>query len=146
MAKPSNENIFFKDDCFPVRAQMSKRCLQTPPARHPQPEIKYFTEGECVIVLDGQTITARAGDVVIISPFQRHYTYTNGEVCKYHLLNFDLNFLKSDRICKIDTDFLIPFQDGRLIIKPHLRVGDRGYNEAIDLFRTLEEDVGANGS
>lgn len=132
-----NENILFSDSSFPIRVRFDKYCLKTPPARHPQVEIKYFVSGECVIVLDDQSIIAKEGDVVITSPYQRHYTYSTEGVCRYHLLVFDLDFLKSERICDIDTEFLIPFREGRLRPSPILRSGDCGYTDATELFSSL---------
>jgi len=134
---PKNETIFFKDNSFPVHVRFDKYCLRTPPARHPEVEIKYFVSGECVIVLDGETIVAKEGDVVVISPFQRHYTYSTEGICSYHLLVFDLNLLNSERMCDIDTDFILPFQEGRLIPTPHLCKGSHGHSEAVELFDTL---------
>ena len=134
-----DENISFKKNNFPIETRFSKYCLQTPPTRHPQAEIKYFVKGECVIVIDDETIIAKEGDAVIISPFQRHYTYSTGGICQYHLINFDLNFLKSELMCEIDTEFLIPFQEGRLIPTTHLRKGDPGHSGVKKLFEVLFE-------
>ena len=134
-----NESILFQDAAFPIIVAFEKYCLRTPPARHPQVEIKYFVSGECDIVLDDQTIVAREGDVVITSPFQRHYTYSTEGACRYHLLNFDLDFLKGERICDIDTEFLIPFREGRLRPSSILRDGDSGYAEATELFHVLAQ-------
>ena len=133
------ENISFNSGSFPVMAKLGKLCLHTPPGRHAEAEIKYFTSGECAIVIDDETITPREGDIVIIPPFRRHYTYSTRGDCRYHLLNFDLNFLKSELICDIDTDFLIPFREGRLIPTPLLKSGDPGHAEAVALFKVLEE-------
>ena len=133
-----NDRISFDDISFPVETKFAKYCLRTPPTRHPQAEIKYFVNGGCVIVIDNKTIEVEEGDVVIISPFQSHYTYSTEEVCRYHLLLFDLDFLKSERVCDIDTDFIFPFREGRLIPTPHLRPGDCGHSEAVALFEALE--------
>ena len=142
MTPPSvkNENILFKDNSFPIETKFSKYCLRTPPTRHPQVELKYFVKGGCDIVINNETIKVKEGDIVIISPFQRHYTYSTEEICKYHLLVFDLSFLRSDLSCDIDTDFIIPFQEGRLIPNPHLHKGDQGHAEAVALFDVLEKE------
>lgn len=137
--KYENENISFENNGFPIETTFSKYCLQTPPSRHSQAEIKYFVKGECVVVIDDETIVAREGDAVIISPFQRHYTFSTQGACQYHILIFDLDFLKSERICEIDTEFLMPFQEGKLIPKSHIRQGDPGHDKVVMLFDTLSK-------
>lgn len=132
-----NENLHFANDAFPVTACFDKQCLRTQPMRHPQIEIKYFTKGSCVIVCDDQSFAVKEGDAVVISPFQKHSTYSTDLDCRYHLVVFDLHFLQSGRLCDVDLDWLIPLQEGRLLCNRIFGAGDAVNAGIVELFDSL---------
>jgi len=132
-----NEDLRFANDAFPVKACFDKRCLRTQSMRHPQIEIKYFTKGSCVILCDDQSLAVKAGDAVVISPFQKHSTYSTDLDCRYHLVNFDLHFLQGGRLCDVDLNWLIPLQEGRLLCNRVFHEGDAVNTEIAGLFDAL---------
>lgn len=62
-------------------------------ALHEAVEIKYFYEGTSTLLVGSETLQVRAGDVVVINPFEMHATLDYGkEKGKYHLFMVDLDF------------------------------------------------------
>ena len=60
---------------------------------HEELEIKCFYEGSSTLVVESQTISVKAGDVVVISPYEFHATVDIGEEKgKYHLVMLSLEY------------------------------------------------------
>ncbi len=79
-------------------------------ALHEDIEIKCFYEGTSTLLLGAQMITARAGDVVVINPYEFHATIDRGEAenpGKYHLFMVPLDFFSSSNIPEMDLRVLI---------------------------------------
>lgn len=67
---------------------------RTSKAFHKEIEIKYFYEGNATLLVGEQTVQAKAGDLVIMNPYEIHSTIKFGEnKGKYHLLMIDTDFL-----------------------------------------------------
>lgn len=88
-------------------------------ALHEEIEIKYFYEGSATLLVESQTVSVKAGDVVVINPFEFHATVHTGEgKGKYHLFMIPLDyfsgipeldlynwfFLEEKRFCTHFTD------------------------------------------
>ena len=64
---------------------------------HEDIEIKYFFEGSSTLCVGTETVVARAGDVVVINPYEFHSTVGNAEEKgRYHLLMIELDFFGSE--------------------------------------------------
>ena len=62
-------------------------------AFHKEIEIKYFYEGNATLLVGSQTVQAKAGDLVIMNPYEVHSTIRFGEnKGKYHLIILDPDF------------------------------------------------------
>lgn len=62
-------------------------------AIHEEIELKYFYEGCSTLLIGSQTVTAQAGDLVIMNPYELHSTIRYGaEKGKYHLIMLDPDF------------------------------------------------------
>lgn len=62
-------------------------------AIHEQIEIKCFYEGTATLLIENQTISVEAGDVVVINPYEFHATVGIGEERgKYHLFMLPLDY------------------------------------------------------
>ena len=62
-------------------------------AFHKEIEIKYFYEGNATLLVGSQTVQAKAGDLVIMNPYEVHSTIRFGEnKGKYHLIMIDPEF------------------------------------------------------
>ena len=137
-----DENVNFDNKDFPVLTFFNKICLPTAvsqiPMRHPQLEIKYYVKGGCDILCDDEIIRVGEGDIVIISPFQMHSTRNIDNVCEYHLLMFDLQFLFSHERGKIDIDYLLPIRDGKIVLKNHIKSDEAVHRVIIELFEDLQ--------
>lgn len=66
-------------------------------AIHEEIEIKCFYEGSATLLIGSQTIFAKAGDVVVINPYEFHATVdTDEEKGKYHLFMLPLDFFAGE--------------------------------------------------
>lgn len=79
-------------------------------ALHEDIEIKCFYEGTSTLLLGSQMIVARAGDVVVINPYEFHATVDRGEEehpGKYHLFMVPLAFFAGSNIPELDLRAII---------------------------------------
>ncbi len=75
---------------------------------HEALEIKYFYEGGSTLVVDADTIAAKAGDVVIINPYEFHSTVKLEEnKGKYHLFMIGLDVFTSTNPKGLDLRHLL---------------------------------------
>lgn len=62
-------------------------------ALHENVEIKCFYEGTATLLIESQTVRVKAGDVVVINPYEFHATVDTGEEKgKYHLFMLPLDY------------------------------------------------------
>ena len=67
--------------------------LSNQSAIHEQIEIKCFYEGSATLLIGSETISVKAGDVVVINPYEFHATVDTGEERgKYHLFMLPLDY------------------------------------------------------
>lgn len=65
-------------------------------AVHEDIEIKCFYEGTATLLIENKTINVKAGDVVVVNPYEFHATIKSGEEVeqgKYHLFMVPLDYL-----------------------------------------------------
>ncbi len=75
---------------------------------HEEIEIKYFYEGSSTLLIGTETVTARAGDVVVINPYQFHSTIDCvEEVGKYHTFMIPLDFFSGSGIEELELRALL---------------------------------------
>ena len=75
---------------------------------HEDIEIKYFYEGASTLLIGTQTLTARAGDVVIINPYEFHATIDcDEERGKYHLFMIPLDFFSGGGVDSLELRSLL---------------------------------------
>ena len=75
---------------------------------HEEIEIKCFYEGSSTLLIGTETLTARAGDVVVINPYQFHSTIDCvEEVGKYHTLMIPLDFFSGSGIEELELRSLL---------------------------------------
>lgn len=62
-------------------------------ALHEEVEIKCFYEGSATLLIGSQTVPVKAGDVVVINPYEFHATVNTGkDKGKYHLFMLPLDY------------------------------------------------------
>lgn len=95
----TTNDIHFPDPEFPViidpaRTSSVDNVTEAACAIHEAIEIKCFYEGDSTLLVGDQTVHARAGDVIVINPYEFHATIDIGGASggKYHLfmLSVDL--------------------------------------------------------
>lgn len=66
-------------------------------ALHEDIEIKCFYEGTATLLIESQTVRVKAGDVVVINPYEFHATIDTGEEKgKYHLFMLPLDYFSGE--------------------------------------------------
>lgn len=93
MANARSEYEEIRKTGFPLWFSLNKTlgAGTTPSAWHEQLEIKYMISGRMSVVCDSRIMEARAGDLIVVNPYERHFTdVADGETAKYHLFMADL--------------------------------------------------------
>ena len=81
----------FADEAFPMQIVTDSASFLDTPERarkavHEAIEIKYFYEGSSTLLIGRKTVTAEAGDLIVINPYEFHTTVDYGEKKgRYHL-------------------------------------------------------------
>lgn len=94
----NTENFPFEAEDFPILADPCRtswidRVEDARRALHEAIEIKYFYEGSSTLLIGEKTVVARAGDVIVINPYEFHATVNFGEEKgKYHLFMVEPDF------------------------------------------------------
>ena len=96
--KPKHDIQHFAPDfpilIFPERTSAISALQSSASAVHESIEIKCFYEGSSILLVGEKTITAKAGDVIVINPYEFHATldYGGAHQGRYHLfmINADL--------------------------------------------------------
>ncbi|MBQ7335639.1 MAG: AraC family ligand binding domain-containing protein, partial [Clostridia bacterium] len=94
----NEESIFFSDpsflfEAYPNRVSSVIALEEAQKALHEELEIKYFYEGSATLLIGTQTVEVKAGDVVVINPYEFHTTLDGGGETpgKYHLFMIGLD-------------------------------------------------------
>lgn len=91
-------------------------------ALHENVEIKCFYEGTATLLIESQTVRVKAGDVVVINPYEFHATIDTGEEKgKYHLFMLPLDYFSGEPALDLRNLFFVEekrfrtlFSDGRM--------------------------------
>ncbi len=95
------ESIPFRDPDFELFSGTDKDSAKvgesfSSAAFHEEIEIKYFYEGNALLVIGDEVILTRPGDIVIVNPYELHRTLPSEKYRgKYHLFDVGLDFLST---------------------------------------------------
>lgn len=89
--------LLFADENFPIRIDLKRASHiddveDARRALHEAIEIKYFYEGSSTLLVGRKTVVARAGDVIVINPYEFHATVNDENCGKYHLFMISTDF------------------------------------------------------
>ena len=136
-------NIIFEVNTFPLlmrRGSVStvNEVGITIQAIHEALEIKYFYEGCSTLLIGNKTVNVKAGDIVIINPYEFHATLDGGgeNVGRYHLFMRGLDFFEGVRGADIDLRHLV--YGKHTVFKTHFTDNER-MRELLSL--AIEEDT-----
>lgn len=77
-------------------------------ALHEEIEIKYFYDGTATLLIESQTVNVKAGDIVVINPYEFHATANTGEnQGKYHLFMIPLDYFSGIPELDLDKQFIL---------------------------------------
>ncbi len=103
----------FEDAGFPIRVSGAKHVefsdeVDLSRIWHEELEIKYFVSGTSTILVDTVPITAAAGDIVVINPYEYHTNINVGNADgEYYLFMIGLDFLSSEHMDRLDIRRLL---------------------------------------
>lgn len=87
-------------------------------ALHEEIEIKCFYEGEAVLFIGTKAVSVKAGDIVVINPYEMHATIDCG-VCgsRYHRFMVPLDFFLNKGIGELDLRTVLLTDQKRFVTK-----------------------------
>ncbi len=138
MPVAKQDNIIFASKDFPLKCTLDKSSSAVVSLWHEILELKLVVSGRVTMMIDTQTVTASAGDIICINPFEVHSNLLmDNEPGSYHLLMLDLDFFNAVGVDILDlrTELLdkqLRFQN--LIKNPR----------AADILLRLAEENSAN--
>ena len=131
-----NESIF-ADESFPIRMDSNRQSSidsveDARRALHEAIEIKYFYEGSSTLLIGRNTVVARAGDVIVINPYEFHATVNDENRGKYHLFMISTDFFTGND--SDVPDLLHKLLSGQISFVTHLK-GDKTLCRILSLLR-----------
>ena len=106
-------------------------------AIHEDIEIKCFYEGSSTLLIGNETVTAKAGDVVIINPYEFHATVAYSEnKGKYHLFMISPDYF-ADGDAAV-SELMLMLRTNRVFLRHHREKGDHAFDilmQAADEFK-----------
>lgn len=93
MERIRRDKIVFSKKEFPLECSLSKTGSQSVSLWHETVEFKYVISGSVTMMIDTQTVTAQAGQIIFINPYEVHSNIrVEGEEGTYHLYMLDPDF------------------------------------------------------
>lgn len=87
-------------------------------ALHEEIEIKCFYEGEAVLFIGTETVTVKAGDIVVINPYEMHTTIDCGDTgSRYHRFMVPLDFFLHKGVGELDLRTILLADQKRFVTK-----------------------------
>lgn len=120
------------DPAFPLRIAPDAVSYIDDPARvshalHGEIELKYFYEGASTLLIGKKTVEVKAGDLVVINPYELHSTIRFGEERgRYRLLMMDPDFFMDGASGGLDLRAMI-VEEGltfRTLVRGDERIGE----------------------
>ncbi len=144
-----NKDIDLHFEIFPCRLSYTGNLEFERRAMHEEIEIKCFYEGSSVLIVGENKIEVKAGDIVVINPYEFHATIdkgVEGNIGKYHLFMIPLDIFSNNGIAVFNfrnlllgsnAAFQTVFRDDKRMFKILMRVikeyqeKKKAYNMAI---------------
>lgn len=109
----NHQQLVFENKDFQLIVSPNKKHGLSSSTWHEELEIKYYLSGEQAVMIDSKAVDARAGNIVIVNPYQLHSTVESEDIgCEYHLLMIGMDFFSSRNLDRFDTKHLL--QGGRV--------------------------------
>lgn len=96
MPVAQQDNIIFAAKDFPLKCALGKTSSAVVSLWHETLELKLVISGHVTMMIDTETVTAAAGEIICINPFEVHSNLlVDNEPGSYHLLMMDLDFFSA---------------------------------------------------
>ncbi len=108
---PLTDTIIFSDPTYPIIIQKKESIIKYDPEHpyaiyHEELEIKLILEGSYTMMVNDVIHTVHPGDIVVINPYEHHYTIDMGtSTAVYHLYMLSLDFLRIFNPCTPDLRY-----------------------------------------
>lgn len=108
MPVAKQDNIVFPHKDFPLICSPSKSSPAAVSLWHECLELKVIVSGRVTMMIDTETVTACAGEIICINPFEVHSNLLlDDEAGSYHLFMLDLDFFSAAGVDSIDLRSLL---------------------------------------
>ncbi|WP_200897659.1 AraC family transcriptional regulator [Paenibacillus wulumuqiensis] len=139
------EPMSMPDPYFPIKLNFCKSYeygqVMFPHHWHRHMEFLYFESGEAIIECNAEPVHVRAGDLIVLNSNDLHQGTSLSNHLIYYALIADLNSLQSPSQDAVETRFITPMSQNRLLFRSHIS-GDerlqRCMSEIVEEFRSRE--------
>lgn len=119
-ARKINTDIVIRTECM---SNIIDNIENERKALHEAIEIKCFYEGSATLLVGDKTVTANAGDAVVINPYEFHATVACGEQKgRYHLFMIPLDFLSDTEAVNLRTMFFVKHTSFKTLFRNNDRI------------------------
>lgn len=140
-----SDTILFSDPRFPfsikpVYSNRSYDPMNPSPIFHEELEVKLILDGVSTLMINGVIYTVHPGDIVVINPYEHHYTIDTGTpMATYHLYMMSLDFLRIYNPCAPDLRYKLL---GEKVCFQNIIRGDARLQQILSTARTEWEIQG----
>lgn len=110
-------------------------------AIHEDIEIKCFYEGSATLLIGNETVSVKAGDVVVINPYEFHATIAYSEdKGKYHMFMIPLDYFSEGDTA--EAELMLMLRTGRTFLGRYYEKDERIFNvlmQVADEYRHLDK-------
>jgi AraC-like DNA-binding protein len=105
---------------------------------HEHLEFLYFVAGEASIECGSSTITAKAGDLIVVNSNELHYGISLSQNLSYYALITDISLLQSQTADAVEMKFITPITQNRLLFTNHITNDEAIQSCMLSLVHELE--------
>jgi len=122
-----HQHMIMPDYSFPIKMYRFT-CEQLQfvlfePHWHEHIELLYFVRGSATVECGSATYEVKGGDVIVVNSNELHHGVCTSTDLIYYVLIFDPALLHSSSVDAIETKYMIPITQNRILFRNHI-VGD----------------------
>ncbi|MFM9281751.1 AraC family transcriptional regulator [Paenibacillus jiagnxiensis] len=127
MKRPADlrEPMDMPDRYFPIKLHTCKAggegSTLFPHHWHEHMELLYFVSGKAVIECNSMSYEVSGGDLIVLNSNDLHHGICRSEQLRYYCLIMDISLLQSQSPDAIETKFIVPILQNRVLFQHHIR-------------------------
>ncbi|MEK8128722.1 AraC family transcriptional regulator [Paenibacillus filicis] len=129
------ERMSMPDHSFPIKlfrfTCQEEGFIIFHPHWHEQIELLYIVSGSARIECSSVPYEAKAGDVIVVNSNELHYGVCTSRDLVYYVVIFHPALLQSSNADAVETKFMIPISQNRLLFLNHI-AGDKRFSRCVE--------------